>query len=492
MLRDLAFKLHLFLTALLVGDLLAINTLSPVGAAPEKNRAQDGGTITLPTDKPVLLTDTLTPSPTPTPTDTKTPTDTPTSTFTPTLTFTPTHTPTAPGHIAISEFRTNGPYGAYDEFVELYNPTGAAVNLSSWQIRKSAACGAAVLAPLVTIYYGVILQPGQHYLLAAVYPYSSISSEDQIFTPGIDDNGGLALVNSGGSIIDQVGMCDGTYYHEGNTLVALSGSSDQSYERKPGGETACYDTKDNASDFTLISPSTPLNHLSPAVRCNGVKLASATPTPTRTATRTPTRAPTAIPQQIVLNEFLPRPHSDWNGDGKANVGDEYIEIINLSTLAINVKNWRLDTGTDSNTTYTLPDMTLQPRQIAKFFRTLTGLALSDGGGTVRLLKPSGFIADAYTYPVVERADRAWCRQPDGNGEWGFVCLPSPGRPNIFLNASQQPGTQTGNLSVCLLENTIPKSITLAECGNLGSGMATNTGEMLFWLESRWKWDVFVE
>ena len=492
MLRDLAFKLHLLLTALLVGGLFAVNILRPVSAAPEKNRALDAGTITLPTDTPVPPTDTPTPTPTDTPTDTWTPTNTPTITPTPTKTFTPTNTPTAPGHIVISEFRTNGPYGAYDEFVELYNPTGAAVNISSWQIRKSANCGAAVSNPLVTIYYGVILQPGQHYLLAAVYPYSSISSEDQIFTPGIDDKGGLALVNSGGSPVDEVGMCDGTYYHEGHTLAPLPGTSDQSYERKPGGETACYDTKDNASDFTLISPATPLNHLSPAVRCAGVKLATATPTPTKTATRTPTRPPTAIPQQIVLNEFLPRPHSDWNGDGTANVGDEYIEIINLSTLAINVKNWSLDTGVDSSTTYTLPDMTLKPRQIAKFFRTLTGVALSDGGGTVRLLKPGRYnIADAYTYPAVERADRAWCRQPDGTGEWGFVCLPSPGRPNIFINASQ-PGAPAGNPSVCLLENTVPKSITLAECGSPDFGLATNPGEMLFWLQSHWKWDVFVE
>jgi hypothetical protein len=156
-----------------------------------------------------------------------------------------------------------------------------------------------------------------------------------------------------------------------------------------------------------------------------------------------------------------------------------------------VNNWRLDTGIDSTKTFNLPNITLQPRQIAIFFGSQTGLSLSDGGATVRLLKPDGSIQDAFTYPVVERADRTWCRQPDGIGVWGFGCLPNPGRPNIFL-ITPTPGGLPGNSSVCLLENTIPQSNTLAECGRFDSGIANNPGEALFWLQSHWKWDVFVE
>lgn len=53
-------------------------------------------------------------------------------------------------------------------------------------------------------------------------------------------------------------------------------------------------------------------------------------TPTATATRhdTLTRTATAPPVQpdIVINEVLPRPGSDWNADGVANADDEWIEI----------------------------------------------------------------------------------------------------------------------------------------------------------------------
>jgi len=510
MLRDKNLNLRVLTSVLLVGGLFGMAVVSRVGAAPMKNLAQDNGTVTLPTDTPITPTITLTPTQTNTPTDTPTltltpthtdtPTNTMTSTTTPTLTSTPTitgtstdiptltNTPTAPNHIVISQFRTLGPLGADDELVELFNPTGAAVNIGGWLIRKSSACGTS-LQTLVTISSGTILQPGQHYLLAASGSNSSITNADQTFSPGIADDGGLALVNSG-LTIDQVGMCTDTYYREGNVLQPLSGTSNQSYDRKPGGDTACYDTNNNASDF-VRSAANPHNQDSQAVMCAGVILSSPTHTPTRTLTGTPTRGPTAIPAEVVLNEFLPHPRSDWNGDGTTNVGDEYIEIINLGPIAINVKNWKLDTGTGSSKTFSLPDITLQPRQIAAFFGSQTGLSLSDGGATVRLLKPDGYIEDAFTYPVVELADWTWCRLPDGTGVWGFACRPSPDRPNIFLN-TPTPDSLSGNSSICLLEKTIPQSQIPVECGHFDSGIANNPGEKLFWLQSRWKWDVFVE
>ena len=40
-----------------------------------------------------------------------------------------------------------------------------------------------------------------------------------------------------------------TLYHEGTSLNPLTGTSNQSYERRPGGGTACYDTDNNTADF---------------------------------------------------------------------------------------------------------------------------------------------------------------------------------------------------------------------------------------------------
>jgi hypothetical protein len=405
-----------------------------------------------------------------------------------------TATPSAPTHLVISEFRTSGPNGLEDEFVELYNPSGAAVNIGGWMIRKSSSCGT-TLATLVTIPANTILLAGQHYLVAATT--SSVTAADQTFAASLADDGGLALVSALGTLVDQVGMCATTQYREGTTLLPLTGTSNQSYERKPGGATSCYDTNKNASDFALISPASPLKKASPVVMCAGVLAYTPSSTPTRTPMRTPTRAATLIPGSVVINEFLPHPKTDWNGDGSANTGDEYIELINMGTESASIKNWKLDNGVGTSA-YTLPDVTLLPRQIVVFYHSKSGIALSDGGSTVRLLKSNGRMADSYTYPVVAAADQTWCRLPDGSGTWAFACLPTPGKlnsrnttaiPTVSASFPKEAGKPES--PACYIDSA-PPPVLAAECNGHGANIWNAVGSKEIWLESRWKWKVFVE
>jgi hypothetical protein len=219
---------------------------------------------------------------------------------------------------------------------------------------------------------------------------------------------------------------------------------------------------------------------------------------------------------VVINEFLPHPHTDWNGDGTANTGDEYIELINMGTESVSLKNWKLDDGDGGSNPYTLPNVTLLPRQIAIFYQTETGISLSDGGDTVRLFRPEGLTADIYTYPVVTAADRTWCRLPDGTGAWAFACRPSPGKPNTPIE-SGTPGAgftpQAQNTPIesgtpgpgptpeagagedtepnCLIDSA-PQPVLSAECNSPGTEMWGEAGSGEIWLGSRWKWNVFVE
>ncbi len=453
-----------------------------------------------PTDTPSFTpSDTSNATFTPSGTPTNTPTFTPTASGTPTQVGTPlgskTATPSAPTQMVISEFRTRGPYGADDEFVELYNPTGASINIGGWVVRRSSSCGTST-SNLVTILSGTILVAGQHFLLATVA--SHIAAPDQAFSPGISDDGGLALVNASSVVVDQVGMCISTLYREGINLSPLTGFSDQSYERLPGGSTACYDLNNNVSDFVLHSPATPLNKASPVVMCAGVPVFTPTKTPTRTPTRTFTPTNTTVPGTVVINEFLPHPNIDWNGDGLVNTGDEYIELMNMGTAAINLKNWRLDNGVGGpSVPFVLPDMTLLPHQIVVFFHSTSGIGLSDGGGTVRLLKSDGRTADINNYPLVEAVDVTWCRLPDGRGAWGFVCLPTPGKPNAKLSAGTiVPGSPSGTVvhpvdPICLA-NTAPQAVLTAECESPGASIWENTGAGEFWLVGKGKWPVIFE
>jgi hypothetical protein len=158
-----------------------------------------------------------------------------------------------------------------------------------------------------------------------------------------------------------------------------------------------------------------------------------------------------------------------------------------------VKGWKLDTGINSPKTFALPDLTLQPRQIVTFFGPETGLSLSDGGGTVRLLRTDGRILDAYTYPAVEIPERTYCRLPDGSAAWGFACRPTPGQPNISVSASVTgSGSAPGGGSTCPQVNIAPQALVWAECGSFGGGITNPLGEGIFWLPSHWKWGMFLE
>src|SRR5688500_3829598 len=67
-------------------------------------------------------------------------------------------------NIVISEFRSRGPNGGNDEFVELYNPTANPIDITGWKLN-SWSPSSGMTATRATL-PSFILQPGQHYLLA--------------------------------------------------------------------------------------------------------------------------------------------------------------------------------------------------------------------------------------------------------------------------------------------------------------------------------------
>lgn len=179
-------------------------------------------------------------------------------------------------NVFISEFRTRGPgigglNPSDDEFVEIYNASRGTVNIEGWTLQKSSGCGG-TLNTLTTFPALTLLAPGQYYLITKDGFYSGAITPDRTYTvAGISDDGGIALIN-GTTIIDQVGLCNTTTFKEGTTLSSMSGTANQSYERKDGGSAgSCKDTDNNATDFIFnSSTSNPQNFASAAVPCLAV------------------------------------------------------------------------------------------------------------------------------------------------------------------------------------------------------------------------------
>jgi uncharacterized repeat protein (TIGR01451 family) len=175
-------------------------------------------------------------------------------------------------NIVISELRTRGPNGAADEFIELYNPTSSPIPIGGWELRVLTAAGAETNRATITS--GIILSPGQYYLIAnttAVTGYSGSVAPNQTYTTGIVDAGGVAIFDSFGVMVDSVGLNGvNALYTEGTPLSTLSVDVNQSYERKLGGSSdSCQDLGDNSNDFQLIIPSNPQNSSTLTRLCGG-------------------------------------------------------------------------------------------------------------------------------------------------------------------------------------------------------------------------------
>lgn len=226
-------------------------------------------------------------------------------------------------HVVISEIQVRGSGGANDEFVELYNPTTDAVDLTGWRLSRRAASASASLTTLVSSTSGSI-QPHGFFLLANP-SYSGSVAADRFYTAttsGIGTNNTVILFSDAGhSIVDKVAM--GTAQDAEGTATVVPGTG-QSIERKafststptsmsPGGADEFagngFDSDDNSQDFILRSIPNPQNSTSaiePSPTPTPTVTPTATPSPTPPLTPTPTITPAPTEQPVptpIIREF---------------------------------------------------------------------------------------------------------------------------------------------------------------------------------------------
>ena len=162
--------------------------------------------------------------------------------------------------VVISEFRSRGPSGGNDEFVEIYNSTSTAVDISGWKMKGSNSAG--TNSTRATVPASVSLPAHAHYLFTntAASGYSGGVAGNTTYTTGITDDGGIAITLPNDTIVDAVGSSVGSAFKEGTVLTPLTTNLNQGYERKPGGANgSTQDTGNNAADFALKGPSDPQN-----------------------------------------------------------------------------------------------------------------------------------------------------------------------------------------------------------------------------------------
>ena len=250
--------------------------------------------------------------------------------------------------IVISEFRSRGPAAPDyptqdgDEFIELFNPTGAPFTIPNWSIWRSDCTGLTSriddISPL-----NITIPAGGHYLIGGLSYSGAVAPDDASNDIGLADDGGLALISGMAESdpkVDQVGMCSTGGFVEPTPLAPLSGDADQSYDRNaeiPGG--ICTDAGNNSTDFFLRTPGDPQSSTSSLTTCGN-------PTPTATPTNTPTHTPTATPTSVCTG-LLPSPllvlinEVAWYGT-LANAQHYWVELYNThASCRVSLDGWRL-------------------------------------------------------------------------------------------------------------------------------------------------------
>jgi len=126
----------------------------------------------------------------------------------------------------------------------------------------------------------------------------------------------------------------------------------------------------------------------------------------------------------VINEVLPNPA----GTGTDST-DEFVEIYNPNPSAFDLSGFELQAGTTVLHKYLFPGGASLPGQsFTAFYSSTTGLSLSNSGGQVALLDPSGNSISA-SQPYADAADgQTWDL---ANGNWYWTTKATPGTANVI-------------------------------------------------------------
>jgi predicted extracellular nuclease len=171
-----------------------------------------------------------------------------------------------PSGIMISEFRFSSPTFSSDEYIELFNGTPAAIDISGWWLKASDNRTTPTVADRVQIPANAVLGPGCYYLIASNnYTLSTTAAPDVRYSVVIPDDGSIALFKPDKiTIVDQVGFrtaqaVNTPFFETERLLQTPLPTAGRIYERKPSVFNGFQDTDNNVNDFVQKGAPGPQN-----------------------------------------------------------------------------------------------------------------------------------------------------------------------------------------------------------------------------------------
>ncbi|MCC6453596.1 MAG: lamin tail domain-containing protein [Caldilineaceae bacterium] len=133
---------------------------------------------------------------------------------------------------------------------------------------------------------------------------------------------------------------------------------------------------------------------------------------------------------VLINEVLPAPGTDHNGDGQVNSDDEFIELFNSGSAPLSLAGYSLGdaaSATGSRRFTFGSDRFIGAGERLLLWRANSGLSLNDDGDFLDLLDANGTQVDRLAWEQRD-AGASLSRIPDG-GDWQSRTPPTPGHAN---------------------------------------------------------------
>lgn len=226
----------------------------------------------------------------------------------------------ATDHVVISEIQIAGATST-DEFIELYNPTDQAVDVTNWRLAKKTAAVDAEEVDVIAATMSGTIQPHGYFLIAHSNYDGSVSEDITYSGPeSYANNNTILLYDDTNTPVDKVGL--DTASDNETEAFPSNPTSNRSIERKAqssstvesmgaGGDDELFgngeDTDNNANDFVYRTTGQGADPQNSASATEMLPEPTPEPTPTETPEPSPSEEPTPTPEPSVSPEASPSP-----------------------------------------------------------------------------------------------------------------------------------------------------------------------------------------
>ena len=307
----------------------------------------------------------------------------------------PTRVFAASDGIVISEVSMGSEDSASTEFVELYNNSSSAIDISSWSLYYRSATGTswtkkAAIAPATVV--------SSH----SFYLISTEAGSSTHLTSGMAQSGGvLQLRDSKSLVMDMLGWGSTSLSLGSPSVSAQAGES--LYRQYDESSSTMVDSSDNLNDFYITANETPDGL--PAVEVEDPQTTTSYP-------------------NIIISELYPNPPSD-----QSESSDEFIELYNPNNFDVDLNGWLLKDA--SSNTFIVKNKTIAAYSYLVFTSAESKLSLNNTGDVVRLVSPSAQLIDETADYGEAKEGLSWA-VVDNSWNWTVSPTPSVSNSSIYV------------------------------------------------------------